>query len=138
MLAEEDSPTSVRSPNPNNPMEYCSTVSPLQQVSADQRPPSVMVPVGVLKDRNKPRGEPKQVVFSDGVRPGGQRSNRSTPEKRGGEALVPPDLASYTLLSDSSFEEDKVLATLRDEAEPPVVFALGKNLFVLVKIVNCE
>jgi len=97
-----------------------------------------MVPVGVLKDRNKPRGEPKQVVFADGVRPGGERSNRTSPEKRGAEALVPPDLASYTLLSDSSFEEDRVLATLKDEAEPPVVFALGKNLFVLVKIVNCK
>ncbi|CAB3361725.1 Hypothetical predicted protein [Cloeon dipterum] len=132
---DEESPT-TRSPNPNNPMEYCSTVSPLQQVSANQRPPSVMVPVGVLKDRNKPRGEPKQVVFSDGVRPGGERTNRTSPDKRGAEALVPPDLASYTLLSDSSFEEEKVLDAIRNETEPPVVFALGKNLFVLVKIVN--
>ncbi|XP_059491177.1 zinc finger FYVE domain-containing protein 9 [Neocloeon triangulifer] len=134
--AEDDSSPSARSPNPNNPMEYCSTVSPLQQVAANQRPPSVMVPVGVLKDKNKPRGEPKQVVFSDGVRPGGERTNRTSPEKRGAEALVPPDLASYTLLSDSSFEEDKVLSAIRNEADPPVVFALGKNLFVLVKIVN--
>ncbi|KAF4522111.1 hypothetical protein B566_EDAN012737 [Ephemera danica] len=40
-----------RSPNPNNPMEYCSTIPPLQQAvgSRNQRPPSVMVPVGVLK-----------------------------------------------------------------------------------------
>lgn len=40
-----------RQPNPNNPMEYCSTIPPLQQVagSLHQPPPSVMVPVGVLK-----------------------------------------------------------------------------------------
>ena len=39
-----------RRPNPNNPMEYCSVVPPLQQISnVPQNPPTVMVPVGVLK-----------------------------------------------------------------------------------------
>lgn len=39
-----------RQPNPNNPMEYCSVVPPMQQVgSGVQNPPTVMVPVGVLK-----------------------------------------------------------------------------------------
>lgn len=40
-----------RRPNPNNPMEYCSTVPPPLQISnsGSQAPPSVMVPVGVLK-----------------------------------------------------------------------------------------
>lgn len=41
------------SPNPNNPAEYCSTIPPLQQVQAsgvlNSPPPTVMVPVGVLK-----------------------------------------------------------------------------------------
>lgn len=37
-------------PKPNNPMEYCSVVPPHQQVSnSSPNPPSVMVPVGVLK-----------------------------------------------------------------------------------------
>ncbi|KAJ8932868.1 hypothetical protein NQ314_014382 [Rhamnusium bicolor] len=37
-------------PHPNNPLEYCSTVSPLQQVAgSNPDPPAVMVPVGVLK-----------------------------------------------------------------------------------------
>lgn len=45
----EASPT--RRPNPNNPMEYCSTVPPPLQVSSASSlsPPSVLVPVGVLK-----------------------------------------------------------------------------------------
>lgn len=41
----------IKHPNPNNPMEYCSTVPPLQQVtdSRNQPVPSVLVPVSVLK-----------------------------------------------------------------------------------------
>lgn len=49
---ESDSESSPRRrPNPNNPMEYCSTVPPPLQVSSasSQPPPSVLVPVGVLK-----------------------------------------------------------------------------------------
>uniref|UniRef100_A0A3B3Y7G6 Smad anchor for receptor activation-like Smad-binding domain-containing protein n=1 Tax=Poecilia mexicana TaxID=48701 RepID=A0A3B3Y7G6_9TELE len=42
-----------QSPNPNNPAEYCSTIPPLQQAQASgvlsSPPPTVMVPVGVLK-----------------------------------------------------------------------------------------
>ncbi len=42
-----------QSPNPNNPAEYCSTVPPLHQAQASgalsSPPPTVMVPVGVLK-----------------------------------------------------------------------------------------
>jgi len=63
-----------RQPNPNNPMEYCSTIPPLQQAagSLHQPPPSVMVPVGVLKREGRMKSEvTKQVMFSDGIRPGG-------------------------------------------------------------------
>ncbi|XP_060082320.1 zinc finger FYVE domain-containing protein 9-like [Ylistrum balloti] len=61
-----------RSPNPNNPSEYCSTIPPTQQVSSRSPPPTVMVPVGVLKrEGSSKRSEPKQVMFSDGIRPGG-------------------------------------------------------------------
>lgn len=41
-------------PNPNKPMEYCSVVPPFEQVSNSiQNPPSVMVPVGVLKRKGR-------------------------------------------------------------------------------------
>jgi len=45
----------IKHPNPNNPMEYCSTVPPLQQVtdSKNQPLPSVLVPVSVLKREGK-------------------------------------------------------------------------------------
>lgn len=79
-------------PNPNNPMEYCSTIPPLEQArsssfqAGSSETPSVMVPVGVLKRNStsgttnptspemNPRqvnGELKHVMFSDGIRPGG-------------------------------------------------------------------
>jgi MAD (mothers against decapentaplegic) interacting protein len=69
-------------PNPANPMEYCSTVPVSEQVAtqgASPQPlPSVLVPVGVLKrgpgegdDRSGSSQENKSVMFSDGIRPGG-------------------------------------------------------------------
>merc|ERR1712004_725478 len=58
-------------PNPANPMEYCSTIPPHQQVSAEgatATPPSVIVPVGVLKrpdvsssGESRPHSDPKSV-----------------------------------------------------------------------------
>lgn len=67
------SPSLSRSPNPNNPMEYCSTIPPLQQVGTSAAvPPMVMVP-GVLKREgasSKPARKDKNVMFSDGIRPG--------------------------------------------------------------------
>lgn len=51
--AEVPSPM-TRSPNPNNPMEYCSVIPPHQQVgSSSSTPISVMVPVGILKRGGK-------------------------------------------------------------------------------------
>lgn len=50
---ETPAAVSNQSPNPNNPAEYCSTIPPLQQAQASgvlsSPPPTVMVPVGVLK-----------------------------------------------------------------------------------------
>lgn len=50
---ETPAAASNQSPNPNNPAEYCSTIPPLQQAQASgvlsSPPPTVMVPVGVLK-----------------------------------------------------------------------------------------
>lgn len=75
--SQDSTPTSSPSPhlpistprvNPNNPAEYCSTVPPALQVAAAASlpPPTVMVPVGVLKKEGsvsqpRTRSEPKQV-----------------------------------------------------------------------------
>ncbi|XP_026675676.1 uncharacterized protein LOC103524460 isoform X2 [Diaphorina citri] len=73
--SQDTPPPPARKPNPNNPMEYCSTIPPLQQVaqSGSQPPPSVLVPVSVLKREGslKSREGAKQVMFSDGIKPGG-------------------------------------------------------------------
>lgn len=71
--------TSSQSPNPNNPAEYCSTIPPLQQAQASgalsSPPPTVMVPVGVLKHPGtevpQPR-EQRRVWFADGILPNGE------------------------------------------------------------------
>ncbi|GAB0086897.1 Zinc finger FYVE domain-containing protein [Sergentomyia squamirostris] len=64
----------LQSPNPNNPMEYCSTIPPHQQVSGQVAGPiAVMVPTGVLKKEGVPSRnsrKDKTVIFSDGIRPG--------------------------------------------------------------------
>ncbi|XP_046401258.1 zinc finger FYVE domain-containing protein 9 isoform X2 [Ischnura elegans] len=151
-------------PDPNNPMEYCSTVPPLEQVGERARapPPSVMVPVGVLKregSSSRSKGETtKQVMFSDGIRPGGdltdldrspnvasssgkpssalsavQRKIASRLAKRATGTGCPPEY---------NFEEgpelDRLVETLTDESQPPVAFALSKNFFVLVKIITMD
>ncbi|XP_061695611.1 zinc finger FYVE domain-containing protein 9 isoform X2 [Syngnathoides biaculeatus] len=67
-----------QSPNPNNPAEYCSTIPPLQQAQASgmlgSPPPTVMVPVGVLKPSGNEVSvtrEQRRVWFADGVLPNG-------------------------------------------------------------------
>lgn len=93
----------ARMPNPNNPLEYCSTVPPLEQadVGGARSPLSVMVPCSALRrppDPATPRtpGGSKQVMFSDGIRPGGdltepqghpgssQHQRAQRPSNRGG------------------------------------------------------
>ncbi|KAK9874288.1 hypothetical protein WA026_002640 [Henosepilachna vigintioctopunctata] len=67
-------------PNPNNPLEYCSTIPPLQQVDLGAvATPSVMVPVGVLKRKGSNKGRSnKSVMFCDGIRPGSDLTNLDT------------------------------------------------------------
>lgn len=61
----EQKVATIKHPNPNNPMEYCSTVPPLQQVtdSKNQPLPSVLVPVSVLKREGKFKYIFKIVLF---------------------------------------------------------------------------
>lgn len=64
-------------PKPNNPMEYCSVVPPHQQViNSSPNPPTVMVPVGVLKRKGSGKSKSnKSVMFCDGIRPGSDLTN---------------------------------------------------------------
>ncbi|ELT98136.1 hypothetical protein CAPTEDRAFT_178790 [Capitella teleta] len=176
------------SPNPNNPSEYCSTIPPMQQVQANAPPPTVMVPstVGVLRKQGSiKRNEPKQVMFSDGIRPGGdlteldgssdvptrlpsQRTGRKvkvversseentamktrtvkSPEATRHTCLIPetglpPVILQTGVKGDYSIEEnpdsEKIMAQIEStEDVTPVVFAINKNLFVIVKIVSLE
>ncbi|KAF0312716.1 Zinc finger FYVE domain-containing protein 9 [Amphibalanus amphitrite] len=84
----------ARPPNPNNPMEYCSTVPPTQQASHNAPPPTVMVPSGVLKRSENsggrtPSREAKQVMFSDGIRPGGDLTEPARPSGQRGAGADP-------------------------------------------------
>uniref|UniRef100_A0A8C1MLJ1 Zinc finger, FYVE domain containing 16 n=1 Tax=Cyprinus carpio TaxID=7962 RepID=A0A8C1MLJ1_CYPCA len=101
------------SPNPNIPSEYCSTIPPMQQARAagtlNSPPPTVMVPVSVLKHPGNdgfPR-EQKHVWFADGILPNGEvadttklcvqtrRSSQESSPSAGGSSdtvsLVPED-----------------------------------------------
>uniref|UniRef100_A0A336M7I6 CSON013165 protein n=1 Tax=Culicoides sonorensis TaxID=179676 RepID=A0A336M7I6_CULSO len=73
-ISNDGNSNEPRQPNPNNPMEYCSVIPPHQQVSvaSASAPISVMVPVGVLKREGQSKGNRKDrnVIFSDGIRPG--------------------------------------------------------------------
>uniref|UniRef100_A0A671VFY5 Zinc finger FYVE-type containing 9 n=1 Tax=Sparus aurata TaxID=8175 RepID=A0A671VFY5_SPAAU len=79
-------PASNQSPNPNNPAEYCSTIPPLQQAQASgvlsSPPPTVMVPVGVLKQPGNEGSlsrEQRRVWFADGVLPNGDTAESPKP-----------------------------------------------------------
>lgn len=88
---ETPAAASNQSPNPNNPAEYCSTIPPLQQAQASgvlsSPPPTVMVPVGVLKqpgNEGSVSREQRRVWFADGVLPNGDAA----------ESLKPPTSSS--------------------------------------------
>ncbi|XP_030624166.1 zinc finger FYVE domain-containing protein 16 [Chanos chanos] len=77
------------SPNPNIPSEYCSTIPPMQQARAsgtlNSPPPTVMVPVSVLKHPGNdgfPR-EQKHVWFADGILPNGEVADTTKLSMRG-------------------------------------------------------
>uniref|UniRef100_A0A4W5K8U3 FYVE-type domain-containing protein n=1 Tax=Hucho hucho TaxID=62062 RepID=A0A4W5K8U3_9TELE len=99
------------SPNPNVPSEYCSTIPPLQQARAagtlNSPPPTVMVPVSVLKNPGSdgcPR-EQKRVWFADGILPNGEVANTtrlSVTGRRGSQESSPvtPDPPTVRAVSE--------------------------------------
>lgn len=151
-------------PSPTNPSSYCSTIPVQQQVNANQQPPTVMVPSGVLK-RSGPRSttERKSVMFSDGIRPGTDLDDtvsaapsstpstpRATPEKpklnfpkineKSNSYL--PEAANELppiLVKDCEFKYvDNNLTLLHRLRQEELKFAINKNFYVIVKIVTCE
>ncbi|XP_023374927.1 zinc finger FYVE domain-containing protein 9 isoform X2 [Otolemur garnettii] len=151
---------SSQSPNPNNPAEYCSTIPPLQQAQASgalsSPPPTVMVPVGVLKH---PGTEGTLAVSHDPVKPvttspltaevdislfSGSITQVGSPV---GSAMnlipedgLPPILISTGVKGDYAVEEKpsqiSVMQQLEDGGPDPLVFVLNANLLSMVKIVN--
>ncbi|XP_034939825.1 uncharacterized protein Sara isoform X3 [Chelonus insularis] len=162
-----------RQPNPNNPMEYCSTIPPLQQLAGGlPSPPTVMVPVGVLKREGstKQRAEgQKSVMFSDeldtswDLKPpyrkiGNKRipspgSQSTSATKR--QNLPPLDLHTNSYIPQDAnmlpptvtihkgqisyhevVDQAELFQSLKNECEPPVMFAINRNLYAYVKITN--
>nr|XP_055063420.1 zinc finger FYVE domain-containing protein 16 isoform X1 [Misgurnus anguillicaudatus] len=135
------------SPNPNIPSEYCSTIPPMQQARAagtlNSPPPTVMVPVSVLKHPGNdgfPR-EQKHVWFADGILPNGevadttklsvqtrrtsQESSPVTPEPPGPDGKVPDgcDESSEERSEERSAVESRPL--IRDQWDYTLLSGLG-------------
>lgn len=144
-----------RNPNPANPMEYCSTLPPQQQVTPNSaQPPTVMVPSGVLK-RGPRSSERKSVIFSDGIRPGtdlddpvGAASSRGVekPPKfnmplinEKTNSFIPESANELppVLLKESEFKYlDNNLALLQRLRQEELKYVINKNFYVTVKIVT--
>ncbi|KAF7993445.1 hypothetical protein HCN44_010040 [Aphidius gifuensis] len=172
-----------RQPNPNNPMEYCSTIPPLQQLNEGvPQPPTVMVPVSVLKREGSTKqrvDSQKSVMFSDGIRPGCDLTELDVtwdpkpPYKKLGSKRVAtvdgqstssmikkqnlPPLNPYTncyipqdknilpptvtihkgqISYHEAADPENIYQSLKNDCEPPVMFAINRNLYAYVKITN--
>lgn len=156
LKAQQQQLNQPRNPNPANPMEYCSTLPPQQQVNADSvQPPTVMVPSGVLK-RGPRTSERKSVIFSDGIRPGsdldepaGSVASRVVPEKlpkfnmptinEKTNSFIPETANELppVLMKESEFKfVDNNLPLLQRLRQEELKFAINKNFYVTVKIVT--
>lgn len=148
-------------------------------------PPTVMVPVGVLKREDGTKSRPeisKSVMFSDGIRPGCDLTeldmswDLKPPYRKSGSKRIPtpsssapstsvkkqnlprldPNTESYVPQDPNALpptvtihkgqvsyhtvtDENLLYKTLKNECEPPIMFAINRNLYAYVKIVtlNC-
>lgn len=150
-------------PSPANPAAYCSRGPPPLHGAAQSPPLTVLVPV--LRRGPRPDGEaPKQVMFSDGIRPGGDLSDEVMPNAMMGpprepgcrdgpaesllqerrvvlsdiEGSLPPVALSVSQRDLKLENENDLMVVLQDPNVEPVAFALTRNLHVLVKIVTVE
>lgn len=106
---ETPTTASNQSPNPNNPAEYCSTIPPLQQAQASgvlsSPPPTVMVPVGVLKQPGNEGSltrEQRRVWFADGVLPNGDSAESPKPPTSSQAPSQSLAISSYSNKSSTS------------------------------------
>ncbi|XP_043941949.1 zinc finger FYVE domain-containing protein 9 [Protopterus annectens] len=130
--------TSSQSPNPNNPAEYCSTIPPLQQAQASgalsSPPPTVMVPVGVLKHPGTEVGaqpkEHRRVCFADGILPNGEVADESKLAGNGpssaGTLAVSHDPS--TPVSDNTSPSENVKSTAPSGRITPVGSPVGSAI----------
>ncbi|XP_072310370.1 zinc finger FYVE domain-containing protein 16 isoform X2 [Eucyclogobius newberryi] len=117
------------SPNPNVPSEYCSTIPPLQQARAagtlNSPPPTVMVPVSVLKqptNESCPR-EQKRVWFADGILPNGEFADTaklSVTSRKSGE-FTPDQTPSPAESDTGSSGQSASELTVAAEIEQPLL-----------------
>ena len=170
--AEAGEETVTRRPNPANPMEYCSTVPVSEQVRAagTAPPPTVMVPVSVLKRQGGSQdgatalaaeNREKSVMFSDGIRPGGDLTEldgreghrtlgrrpggRGRSSRRRGRGQGPAggqDLAASMMPSEGlplvsgrgAVQDEEIIIWL--SAGTCVSFVINKNMTVVTKQLN--
>uniref|UniRef100_A0A7N6B3R9 FYVE-type domain-containing protein n=1 Tax=Anabas testudineus TaxID=64144 RepID=A0A7N6B3R9_ANATE len=131
---------SNQSPNPNNPAEYCSTIPPLQQAQASgvlsSPPPTVMVPVGVLKQTGNEGSlsrEQRRVWFADGVVPNGDTAESPKPPTSSpapSQSLAISTYSNKSSTSDSSenFSGHPVgssLSLIPEDGLPPILISTG-------------
>ncbi|XP_041659650.1 zinc finger FYVE domain-containing protein 9 isoform X2 [Cheilinus undulatus] len=128
---EPPAAASNQSPNPNNPAEYCSTIPPLQQAQASgvlsSPPPTVMVPVGVLKQPGNEGSlsrEQRRVWFADGLLPNGDTTESPKPP-----ASNPAPSQSLSTFSNKSSTSESSEASLTPVA--PVGSPVGSSLSLI-------
>uniref|UniRef100_A0A8C7YJY0 Zinc finger, FYVE domain containing 9a n=1 Tax=Oryzias sinensis TaxID=183150 RepID=A0A8C7YJY0_9TELE len=112
---ETPTPASNQSPNPNNPAEYCSTIPPLQQAQASgvlsSPPPTVMVPVGVLKQPSNEGSvsrDQRRVWFADGVLPNGDATDSYKPSSSSSAPSQPRTSSAFSNKSSTSEASEKL------------------------------
>lgn len=155
----------IAQPTPQNPSTYCSTIPVQQQANANQEPPTVMVPTGVLKRTPRNSTERKSVMFSDGIRPGTDLDETLSPNPSlvATTASITPSRENPKLnfpkineknnsyvpeatnelppifLKDCEFKYvDNNVSLLQRLRQEELKFAINKNFYVIVKIVTCK
>ncbi|XP_076837820.1 zinc finger FYVE domain-containing protein 9 isoform X2 [Brachyhypopomus gauderio] len=143
---ENSAGSCTQSPNPNNPAEYCSTIPPLQQAQASgalsSPPPTVMVPVGVLKqpgmDGTLSR-EQRRVWFADGILPNGETADSPKGPAPDPSPSQPLAVSQYSGKSQSAGTQEAVSAPgaqtgspvgssvslIPDDGLPPILISTG-------------
>ncbi|KAM9439266.1 zinc finger FYVE domain-containing protein 9 isoform 2-T2 [Clarias gariepinus] len=134
---------SGQSPNPNNPAEYCSTIPPLQQAQASgalsSPPPTVMVPVGVLKQPGNEGSlsrEQRRVWFADGLLPNGETTDSSKEPAPNPNASPsqPPTVSQVSNKSTTSTREaarapgapvGSSVSLIPEDGLPPILISTG-------------